>query len=73
MVGVATEGLALVSEGLVDEGMRCLDEATAAALGGEYEELTPVCWTCCNLIYACERGGRKRPSSPARHGSVGPR
>jgi LuxR family transcriptional regulator, maltose regulon positive regulatory protein len=55
MVGVATEGLALVSEGAVAQGMRCLDEATAAALGGEYEELQPVCWTCCNLIYACER------------------
>jgi ATP/maltotriose-dependent transcriptional regulator MalT len=55
MVGVATEGLALVSEGAVEQGMRCLDEATAAALGGEYEELQPVCWTCCNLIYACER------------------
>jgi LuxR family transcriptional regulator, maltose regulon positive regulatory protein len=55
MVGVATEGLAMVSEGEVERGMRCLDEATAAALGGEYEELQPVCWTCCNLIYACER------------------
>jgi LuxR family maltose regulon positive regulatory protein len=55
MVGVATEGLALVSEGEVERGMRCLDEATAAALGGEYEQLQPVCWTCCNLIYACER------------------
>jgi LuxR family transcriptional regulator, maltose regulon positive regulatory protein len=49
MVGVATEGLALVSEGTLERGMRCLDEATAAALGGEYEELQPVCWTCCNL------------------------
>jgi ATP/maltotriose-dependent transcriptional regulator MalT len=55
MLGLATEGLALVTEGRVDEGMRCLDEATAAALGGEYEELVGVCWTCCYLIYACER------------------
>jgi LuxR family maltose regulon positive regulatory protein len=55
MVGLATEGLAMVSEGAVEEGMRCLDEATAAALGGEFEELQPVCWTCCYLIYACER------------------
>ena len=45
MVGLATEGLALVSEGAVEEGMRCLDEATAAALGGEFEELQPACWT----------------------------
>ena len=35
--------------------MRCLDEASAAALGGEYEEDYPVCWTCCHVIYACER------------------
>jgi LuxR family transcriptional regulator, maltose regulon positive regulatory protein len=55
MVGLATEGLAMVSEGAVEQGMRCLDEATAAALGGEFEELQPVCWTCCYLIYACER------------------
>jgi ATP/maltotriose-dependent transcriptional regulator MalT len=55
MVGLATEGLSLVSEGAVDEGMRCLDEATAAALGGEFEELQPACLTCCYLIYACER------------------
>jgi len=55
MLGLATEGLAQVTEGEVEEGMRCLDEATAAALGGEYEELFGVCWTCCYLIYGCER------------------
>jgi ATP/maltotriose-dependent transcriptional regulator MalT len=55
MLGLATEGLALATEGEVEEGMRCLDEATAAALGGEFEELFGVCWTCCYLIYGCER------------------
>ena len=55
MLGLATEGLALATEGEVGEGMRCLDEATAAALGGEFEELVGVCWTCCYLIYGCER------------------
>jgi LuxR family maltose regulon positive regulatory protein len=55
MLGLATEGLALVTEGEVEQGMRCLDEATAAALGGEYEELVGVGWTCCYLIYGCER------------------
>jgi LuxR family transcriptional regulator, maltose regulon positive regulatory protein len=55
MLGLATEGLALVTEGEVGEGMRCLDEATAAALGGEFEQLVGVCWTCCYLIYGCER------------------
>ena len=50
MLGLATEGLALVTEGEVEQGTRCLDEATAAALGGEYEELVGVGWTCCHLI-----------------------
>ena len=55
MLGLATEGLALITEGELKEGMRRLDEATAAALAGEYEEYVGVGWTCCYLIYACER------------------
>ena len=55
MFGLATEGLALVNQGEVGDGMRRLDEAAAAALGGEYEQLAPAGWTCCYLIYACER------------------
>ena len=55
IMGLATEGLAMVERGEVGAGMRCLDEASAAALAGEYEEDFPVCWTCCYLIYACER------------------
>jgi DNA-binding NarL/FixJ family response regulator len=54
-VGMATEGLALVTEGLVDEGMPLLDEAATAALSGEFEQLWTVPWPCCFLIYACER------------------
>jgi LuxR family maltose regulon positive regulatory protein len=54
MFSLATEGLALVEEGEVDLGMRYLDEATAAALAGEYENLAPAAWTCCRLISACE-------------------
>lgn len=54
MFSLATEGLALVEEGAVEQGMRCLDEATAAALAGEYENLAPAAWTCCRLISACE-------------------
>lgn len=55
LTALAIEGLALVSEGHVQEGMRRLDESSAAALGGEYEGLVGVAWTCCYLIYACER------------------
>jgi LuxR family transcriptional regulator, maltose regulon positive regulatory protein len=55
MVGLGLEGRALVSEGRLDEGMRRLDEATAAALAGEAKNLFCVGWACCYLISACER------------------
>jgi LuxR family transcriptional regulator, maltose regulon positive regulatory protein len=55
MFALAVEGVALVNEGEIDEGMRCLDEATAAALAGEYEEIVSAGWTCCLLLEACER------------------
>jgi LuxR family maltose regulon positive regulatory protein len=55
MSGLAVEGLALVNEGRVADGMRCLDEATAAALAGEFEEIVPAGWTFCFLLNACER------------------
>ena len=55
MFAVATEGAALVADGEVAAGMRRLDEAAAAALGGEYEDLRAAGWTCCYLIGACEK------------------
>ena len=51
----ALEGLALVNEGKIDEGMRRVDEATAAAMAGEMRDLDSVAQTCCTLLYACER------------------
>ncbi len=54
MFALASEGRALVTEGDLAEGMRRLDEAAAAALAGEYEDLLPAGWTCCYLIHACE-------------------
>jgi ATP/maltotriose-dependent transcriptional regulator MalT len=57
MTGVALEGLVLVSEGEVEEGMRLLDEATAAAVSGELTDLNAIGLTCCRLIAACERIG----------------
>jgi DNA-binding NarL/FixJ family response regulator len=53
--GLALEGLARVSAGDVEAGMRCLDEATAAATGGEVKELHTVGVVCCWQIFACER------------------
>ena len=57
MVGLVLEALALVSEGQVAEGMGRLDEATAAATGGELGDLNAVGAACCYLIF--------RPNGPA--------
>lgn len=54
-VGMAMEGLALVTEGRVVEGMSLLDEAAAAALGSRFREMWAVAWCSCYVIYACER------------------
>jgi ATP/maltotriose-dependent transcriptional regulator MalT len=55
MFALAVEGLALVNEGEIADGMRCLDEATTAALAGEFEEIVAAGWTFCFLLNACER------------------
>jgi LuxR family maltose regulon positive regulatory protein len=55
MMALALEGLALVCEGAVEDGMRRLDEATAAALGGELDNLDAISSCCCYLIDACKR------------------
>jgi LuxR family transcriptional regulator, maltose regulon positive regulatory protein len=44
-----------VCEGEVDEGMRRLDEATAAAVAGELADLDAISSCCCYLIDACKR------------------
>lgn len=54
-LALALDGLALVTEGNVDEGMRCLDEAAVVATSGELTERIPTTWTLCYVIYACER------------------
>ena len=55
MSALALEGLALVTEGRVADGMRRLDEATAAATAGEVKELHAVGVVCCWQMFACER------------------
>jgi LuxR family maltose regulon positive regulatory protein len=52
---IALEGMALASSGKVAEGIRQLDEASAAAMAGEISELWAVGRACCYLITACER------------------
>jgi DNA-binding NarL/FixJ family response regulator len=53
MLGLALEGAALVAAADVEAGMRCLDEATAAALEGEAEIPISGAWACCFLVSAC--------------------
>ena len=53
MLGLALEGSTLVARARVDEGMRCLDEATALALEGQAEIPISSAWACCFLVSAC--------------------
>jgi len=55
MLALAYEGLARVCLGEIGEGMRCLDEATIAAVTGEMRDIDATCTACCCLIYACEK------------------
>ncbi|HEU4680768.1 MAG TPA: hypothetical protein VFS51_03425, partial [Gemmatimonadales bacterium] len=55
MLGVALEGLAMVTAGEVAEGMSRLDEATAAAMAGELSDPNMIGTACCYLIRACEQ------------------
>lgn len=55
MTAVALDGLARVSQGEIAEGMARLDEATAAATAGEMRDPIAIGFSCCYLIFACER------------------
>jgi hypothetical protein len=48
-------GLAEVRVGAVESGMSRVDEAMAAALGGEATELETLGELCCDLIAACDQ------------------
>lgn len=55
IVALAVDGLALVGAGKVDDGMKRLDEAATAVLGGELRHEIWSLVVFCLLIYACER------------------
>jgi LuxR family transcriptional regulator, maltose regulon positive regulatory protein len=55
MLALAYEGFALVDQGKIGEGMRCLDESTAAAVAGEMSYVDAIATAYCCLIFACER------------------
>jgi hypothetical protein len=55
MLGLALQGMSLVSRAEVERGMRCLDEASAFALACEATIPISSAWTCCFLVTACTR------------------
>jgi LuxR family maltose regulon positive regulatory protein len=55
LLALSLIGLARVAAGEISEGMRALDHATAAAVGGEMSGLQFAGAVCCHMIYACER------------------
>jgi LuxR family transcriptional regulator, maltose regulon positive regulatory protein len=55
MFALATLGVVRVGQGRVAEGLGHLDEAAAAALAGEYEQLAPAAWACCLVMATCEQ------------------
>lgn len=55
IVGLALEGLTLVSEGEIAEGMRRLDESAATVVAGELSDLSAIGLSSCYLLFACER------------------
>jgi DNA-binding CsgD family transcriptional regulator len=55
MTAVALDGLARVSSGDIAGGMARLDEASAAATAGDMSDPMAIGFSCCYLIFACER------------------
>ncbi len=55
MLGLSLAGLAHVAAGDIAPGLRELDQATAAAVGGEFSGPHFAGAVCCHMIYACER------------------
>jgi len=55
MTAIALDGVAQVSQGEIAAGMARLDEATTAATAGEMRDPIAIDFSCCYLIFACER------------------
>jgi LuxR family maltose regulon positive regulatory protein len=55
VLATAMSGLALVMNAQSDQGLALLDEAAAAALGGDIADPYAAGLTCCYLISACDR------------------
>jgi LuxR family transcriptional regulator, maltose regulon positive regulatory protein len=53
MLGLALQGATLVARARMEEGMRCLDEATATALEGDAAIPISSAWACCFMVSSC--------------------
>ncbi|HEY3484065.1 MAG TPA: response regulator transcription factor, partial [Ilumatobacteraceae bacterium] len=54
LTAISQLGLIRVGQGRTVEGFGLIDEALAAALGGEPSTLDTVVYTCCDMLNACE-------------------
>ena len=52
---LAQLGVKLVASGRWEDGMALLDEAMAAAMGGEAGDALAICDTCCQTLVACDQ------------------
>ncbi len=55
MLALAIEGMALVGQGEIEEGMKRLDVAATAAVAGEMSDRSAIWTTLCTLMTACDR------------------
>lgn len=55
MVALSAEGLALVTAGMVEEGMSKLDEAATACVSGEVRDRLLISTILCYMVDACDR------------------
>jgi tetratricopeptide (TPR) repeat protein len=55
VVALAQLGVRCVASGRAEEGMALLDEAMAAAMGGEARDALAICDTCCQTLVACDQ------------------
>ncbi len=55
LLGLALQGLALVTEGSIAQGLAQLDEVAAVALAGEMSDPVAIGYACCYLVTGCAR------------------
>ena len=69
MQALALGGLARASLGEIDAGMRALDAAAAAAVGGEMSDVDSIETVCCYVIDACRRFATSSAPASGTNGS----